>query len=143
EQPGPTVYQPAYLPAPCTVAPEQVTEYEYGHLLPPALLARIEAWEAGEVTYTWGRSITTGWKVGGFASWTLSDPTDMVCDCGEPLRLLLKVEGGEWDGDHLWVPDDSESFDGDPTGITIGRGYGLWIWVCPSDYAHPVQTSMQ
>jgi len=132
-----------YVAAPCAVSPEQVTEYEYGHLLPPDLRARIEEWEAGTVTYGWGRSITQGWKVGGFASWTLSDPRDMTCDCGEPMRLLLKVCHGEWDGDRLWVPDDAGTTDAGPTGVTIGRGYGLWIWVCPADYRHPVQTSMQ
>ncbi|MEV0644948.1 hypothetical protein AB0I28_06755 [Phytomonospora sp. NPDC050363] len=140
---GPDLVSEPYVPAPCVVLPEQVTEYEYGHLLPGDLRRRIQAWEAGTVQYGWGRSITKGWKVGGFASWTLSDPMDMICECGSDLRLFLKVEGGEWDGDRLWVPDDSDTFDGDPTGITIGRGYALWIWVCPADYSHPVRTSMQ
>lgn len=135
-----------YVPAACTVSPEQITEYEYHALLPGDLAARVAVWEERTGRrYGWGRSITTGWKVGGYASWTLTDPQPMRCeDCGSSMTLLLKVHGAEWDGDELWHPVGAHTpAERDPTGIVIGRGYALWVWMCDADWEHPVGLSMQ
>lgn len=132
-----------YVPEPCVVHPEQVVEYPYEALLPRSLRARIEEWEAGTgIEFGFGRSIAEGCKVGGYASWHLSDPQPMVCDCGADLQLLCKVAGSEWDGE-LWGPSDREIVDPSPTSLTVGRGYGLWIWCCPVAFGHPIRLSMQ
>ncbi|MEU7644934.1 hypothetical protein [Streptomyces huasconensis] len=74
-----------YVPEPCTVAPEQVTEHVYQELLSENLQYRIEEWEAeleeaaeesGDeeedeeafVTYHHDLSVAPGWKAGGHAS---------------------------------------------------------------------------
>jgi hypothetical protein len=142
----PWIGNDSYVPVPCIVSPEQITEYEYHALLPEDLAVRVAAWEERTGRpYGWGRSITTGWKVGGYASWTLTDPMAMECEnCGSSMTLLLKAEGCEWDGDDLWHPVGAETEEEqDPTEIVIGRGYALWMWVCDADGGHPVGLSMQ
>ncbi|MEV6279676.1 hypothetical protein [Nocardia sp. NPDC051832] len=142
----PEIASEYYLPAPCLVSPEQITEYEYHALLPADLAARVAAWEERTGRrYSWGRSITTGWKVGGYASWSLTDPQPMNCEsCGSSMTLLLKAHHCEWDGEELWHPAGADTQDErDPTGIVIGRGYALWMWVCDADFEHPVGLSMQ
>lgn len=75
----------------------------------------------------------------------------MVCDCGEDMRLLLRVASSEWDGDAAWRPVEDEPTGteprypraDEPTMIVIGRGYSLWIFICPRSYDHPHQVSMQ
>ncbi|WP_228644029.1 hypothetical protein [Microtetraspora sp. AC03309] len=96
EQPEPPVMEYGeYLPEPCVLHPERVVEYQYADLLPHALQERIEAWEEiGEHSYQ-DLSIADGWKAGGWASWHLTDPYPMVCDCGEDMRLLLRVASSE------------------------------------------------
>jgi hypothetical protein len=141
-----------YLPEPCVLHPEQVTEYEYGGLLPAALHERIRAWENGSgLSYQLDLSIAPGWKIGGFASWHLSDPRPMGCTaCGTPMRLLLTIATAEWDGDGTWRPVEDAGEHGPalfppsgPTGVEIGRGYSLWVFHCPESFDHPPATAMQ
>lgn len=81
--PEPPVVNGCYLPNPCVVHPEQIREYQYRGLLPEELDARITAWqqqiaqrEADEdnaLSYQADLSVAPGWKVGGFANWSLTD----------------------------------------------------------------------
>lgn len=79
--PEPSVVSDSYLPNRCVVYPEQVREFQYGGLLPEDLDARILAWEEemeGEeedgLSYQTDLSLAPGWKVGGFANWSLTAP---------------------------------------------------------------------
>ncbi|WP_323145269.1 hypothetical protein [Streptomyces sp. NBC_01565] len=69
EQPEPElVGSEGYLPEPCVLHPERVTEYEYIELLPGRLGRRVEAWEEdqeereGAPTYMSDLSIAPGWR---------------------------------------------------------------------------------
>ncbi|CAM5582658.1 hypothetical protein SGRIM128S_04024 [Streptomyces griseomycini] len=110
-----------YVPEPCVLHPEQVVAYPFAGLLPEALCARIDAWEeeledeaeqsaeedaAMPVGYQYDLSIPPGWRVGGFASWHVTDPSPVNCrTCSAPMRLLLTVDSSEWDGGSgSWKP---------------------------------------
>ncbi|MDQ7910586.1 hypothetical protein RB614_39435 [Phytohabitans sp. ZYX-F-186] len=149
--PEPVAVDGNYLPEPCVVHPERVVEYRYGDLLPEALADEVEERFSG--AYQYDLSIAPGWKLGGFASWHLTDPYPVDCEeCGAPMELLLTAASGEWDGGTgSWRPvEDAEEPEfmalhgpRDPTAVEIGRGYSLWIFYCPRSFGHPVQTAMQ
>ncbi|WP_239095230.1 hypothetical protein [Planotetraspora silvatica] len=154
EQPEPEIMEyDTYLPEPCVLHPEQVVEYPYEDFLPGHLRERIRIWEESSGhRYFSELSIAGGWKVGGYASWNLSGPQQMACDCGADMELLLKIGGGEWDRTGSWRPledagPQSEFHEypnrWDPTAITIGRGYALWVFTCPVSFDHPYGMSMQ
>jgi hypothetical protein len=138
-----------YLPNPCVLHPEQVVEYQYIDFLPPGLQTRLREWEEETGNdYQFELSIASGTKVGGWSSWHLTDPYPMVCECGADMELLLRIDGFEWDSDQSWRPLEEDRFDdpylfSQPTGIIIGRGYGLWVFTCPVSYDHPHRLSMQ
>ncbi|MEU6278743.1 hypothetical protein [Streptomyces sp. NPDC047028] len=150
-----------YLPEPCTLAPEQVTEHQWAELLPEALRQRIEEWEEslgeggdegdeGEVpSYDADFSIAPGWKVGGFAAWGVTGPTVPVCACGADMQLLLTVASAEWEGlRSSWTPLEDLAMIGTPdlnapTQVVVGGGGHLDIFVCAADPAHPPQISLQ
>lgn len=149
--PEPPVVHDSYLPVPCAVYPEQVREYQYNGLLPKELDARITAWEkqtkeATGCSYHYDLSRAPGWKVGGFANWSLTDPYAMNCDtCGATMTLLLTADSSEWQGVRSsWRPaEESEQASSTPTEVTIGRGYALYIFYCPASFEHPPATAMQ
>ncbi|MBA9002636.1 MULTISPECIES: hypothetical protein [Thermomonospora] len=151
EQPEPPflAYE-SYLPESCVLHPEEVTEFEYADLLPEPLRTAVDEWdeENGRPYQEW--SIADGWKVGGYASWHLTDPYPMICDCGSDMRLLLTIASKEWQGrDGLWRPVEDADADADhrdactPTKVTIGRGYSLWIFRCPESFDHRHRISVQ
>ncbi|GIF73358.1 hypothetical protein [Asanoa siamensis] len=143
--PEPPVAHDEYLPVPCVVHPEQVREYQYGGLLPDDLDARITAWDDDD-RYDFELSLAPGWKVGGFANWSLSDPEPMDCaDCGTAMTLLLTVDCGEWSTEgESWRPiEDPPGTSANPADVVIGRGYALQIFRCPASFDHPPATAMQ
>ncbi|AGZ42536.1 hypothetical protein [Actinoplanes friuliensis] len=151
DPPEPVVVNDDYLPEPCVVHPEQVREYQYADLLPPGLAGRIREWDEDDL-YFGALSVASGWKVGGFANWNLSDPRPMDCEeCGTAMRLLLRVDSAEWDGEGSWRPvEDADNGEflslqspSTPTAVVIGRGYSLWIFTCPVSDDHPHRTAMQ
>jgi hypothetical protein len=147
--PEPPVVNESYLPTACTVTPEQVREYPYRGLLPSDLEARIRAWQqqdADGLSYQRDLSLAPGWKVGGFANWSLTDPYPMNCtECGAPMALLFTADSGEWDGpDDSWRPArEPANTPVDPTDVVIGRGYSLYVFQCPVSFDHPPATAMQ
>lgn len=152
-----------YVPEPCVLDPEQVVEHEYRELLPADLQQRIEAWEAEAeeeadessydeadfVTYHHDLSIAPGWKIGGYASWSVTGPTRMACSCGQPMHLLLTVDSRECDNGTLsWVPREDRGVINEPeanapTQVTVGRGGSLNIFTCSANPAHQHQVSIQ
>jgi hypothetical protein len=148
--PEPPVVQDDYLPVPCVVYPEQVREYQYRELLPRELSTRITAWEdeTGEEagrSYQYDLSLAPGWKAGGFASWSLSGPYPVNCaQCGTPMTLLFTADSSESQAGDSWRPaEEPADAPHDPTDITIGRGYSLYVFRCPASYEHPPATVMQ
>ncbi|MEH1163797.1 hypothetical protein V6V47_00255 [Micromonospora sp. CPCC 205539] len=146
--PEPPVVSDSYLPVPCVVHPEQVREYQYGALLPEDLNARITAWrkETGH-SYQRDLSLAPGWKVGGYANWSLTDPHPMDCaECGTAMTLLFTAASTERHGpDSSWRPVEEEpaSTSLTPTAVEIGRGYALYVFRCPVSFDHPAATAMQ
>ena len=154
--PEPPVVNDSYLPVPCVVHPERIREYQYGGLLPEELDARITSWEdeAEEETeeeetgrsYQFDLSLAPGWKVGGFANWSLTDPHPMNCaECGTAMTLLFTAHSGEWHGINCsWRPlEEPADASPIPTDVSIGRGYALYVFRCPASYDHPPTTAMQ
>ncbi|MFJ6579387.1 hypothetical protein ACIQMY_25910 [Streptomyces sp. NPDC091368] len=114
-----------------------------------AAMAASRALEPDEVDYMSDLSIAPGWKVGGFASWHLTDPRPMDCAaCGTPMPPLLTVAAVECDGaSGSWLPvEDREAADDprviDPVGVLLGRGL-MRVHTCPADPAHPHRLSFQ
>ncbi|GAB3836850.1 hypothetical protein GCM10029963_77980 [Micromonospora andamanensis] len=151
----PPVVNDSYLPTPCVVYPEQIREYQYGGLLPEELDAQITAWEEeseGEcddedgINYQFDLSLAPGWKVGGFANWSLTDPHPVDCpECGTAMTLLFTADSSEWHGSGgSWRPlEEPAQASSNPTEVCIGRGYALYIFRCPVSFDHPPATAMQ
>ncbi|MFI6063020.1 hypothetical protein [Streptomyces sp. NPDC051286] len=153
-----------YVPEPCVLHPEQVTTYPFAGLLPEDLCARIDAWEealeeeAEKVAddgapeppaYQYDLSIPPGWRVGGFASWHLTDPSPMNCQaCAAPMDLLLTIDSREWDGGSgSWKPLEEQDLPthrfATPTKVTVGRWGQLNVFACPANPSHPHRWSIQ
>ncbi|SDK00425.1 hypothetical protein SAMN04487820_103375 [Actinopolyspora mzabensis] len=144
-----------YVPRPCVLHPERVTEFPPSDQLPEDLSEQILQWEAGKVAkYQYDLSVPPGWKVGGWnATWTFRDPEPLHCEeCGAGVGPLMAVDDREWDGgSRSWRPvEDNEKTDRESrqsvqnsTQIDIGRGYTLQIYCCSRDRTHPCVTAMQ
>ncbi|MFD4375840.1 hypothetical protein [Streptomyces sp. NPDC058486] len=155
-----------YLPKPCVLAPEPITEYP--NLLEldeetRAQLGDLGRWRAGGVAmdgyeedpesyYGDALSDAPGWKVGGWAPWGLTDPIARFCvACGAAMLPLLTVPSTEWWADEeSWVPVEDRGPDGrvdeevrDPTGVQVSRGNNLQIYGCPNEPWHPHTTLIQ
>ncbi|MER7833671.1 hypothetical protein [Streptomyces sp. NPDC095602] len=119
-----------------------------------AAMAAARAEEPEEIDYRSDLSIAPGWKVGGYASWHLTDPAPVDCPvCGTPMPPLLTVAMGECDGASAgWLPLEDRGPGGDtrdidprvvdPVGVYLGRGL-MRVHTCPADRAHPHRLSFQ
>ncbi|MEV6107225.1 hypothetical protein AB0M28_21320 [Streptomyces sp. NPDC051940] len=156
DRPEPAYAEDDFVPAPCVLHPEPVVEYPPGHLLPEEVVARLDTWAraAGHrpFLYSQALSVAPGWKAGGWpAPWTFRDPEPVVCGCGAPMDALLTADSGEWQGEEglSWRPVEEpvsgSSYPpaGEPTLVTMGRGYTMQIYRCPRSAEHPPQATMQ
>ncbi|MFF4652474.1 hypothetical protein [Streptomyces sp. NPDC001380] len=156
-----------YVPEPCVLHPEVVTEYPASHELPDELGRRLSAWgrnawaglhpeddgHHGSTYYQNEHSVAPGWKVGGWGPWSFRDPSPMNCGtCGSERWPLLTVDSGEWDGGSgSWIPLEDRDHTGpvgirhpsNPPMVQIGRGYTLQIYICPTSFDHPHLENMQ
>ncbi|MER5631349.1 hypothetical protein [Streptomyces nitrosporeus] len=114
-----------------------------------AAMAETRAGEQEEIDYMSDLSIAPGWKVGGFASWHLTDPAPVDCGvCGAAMPPLLTIDKWECDGtSRSWLPvEDRDAEDDpsiiDPTDVHLGRGL-MRVHTCPTDPAHPHRLSFQ
>ncbi|MET7366503.1 hypothetical protein ABZS61_11860 [Streptomyces sp. NPDC005566] len=112
-------------------------------------MAVAQAAEPEEINYMSDLSIAPGWKVGGFASWHLTDPAPVDCGvCGAAMPPLLTVATWECDGaSRSWLPIEDRDAGGDPhatnpTDVYLGRGL-MRVHTCPTDPAHPHRLSFQ
>ncbi|MEV5549739.1 hypothetical protein AB0L35_27005 [Streptomyces sp. NPDC052309] len=162
--PEPPVIQSAhYLPEPCLLSPEQVTEYPHPRELDKELRDQLDdfsrwesidparynayAYDPGEL-YLNNLSTAPGWKTGGWTRWDPTDPVDRSCpECGTEEVPLLTIASSEWDGGSgTWIAEEDRTTpaphhpgaeDGNFTLIDIVGGYNLQLHACPADPTHP------
>ncbi|AEW92466.1 MULTISPECIES: hypothetical protein [Streptomycetaceae] len=159
-----------YVPEPCLLDPEQVTEYPHPMELSTQLRARLDDWatwqSAGAAPdssyelapgefYLDELSLAPGWKTGGWSRWGLTDPVPRLCAvCDAELTPLLTIASDEWDASTgSWIPYEDQaaaastapahSLAHRPTMITVGSGYSLQIHVCPVSSDHPHKELIQ
>lgn len=145
------VQQDGYVPEPCTLAPEQVTEYPAALELDRDLRERLELWVIRHTTgvepnvedyraakyepeaalYDSELCVAPGWKVGGWIHWGLNDPYTQPCpSCGTPTEPLLTIAWAEWDGgSHSWVPYEDRAAGIPDIGYPDGPGYPTRILI--------------
>ncbi|MEU4352028.1 hypothetical protein [Streptomyces sp. NPDC023838] len=159
----PVVQFPGYLPQPCLLAPEDVTDYPNLLELDEDVqqqLGEWSSWQAAGPTvdsayaiapqefYLNKLSHAPGWKVGGWTRWGLTDPIPRVCDaCGTEMDPLLTIASAEWDpSTESWMTyeDQARSTQSltdpqpwNPTMLDLARGYDLQLHVCPASPDHP------
>ncbi|MFF1905939.1 hypothetical protein [Kitasatospora sp. NPDC058218] len=147
-----------YLPEPCVVAPEQITEYPNPMDLGKELqrqLADWSSWQAAGVDnryvlapdeFYWNElSLAPGWKVGGWPPWGLTDPVARFCTvCGAGMSPLLTIASNEWGrSSHSWVPYEDRSLAlsdpqvANPPQVHVSRTNHLQLYVCPESPGHP------
>ncbi|MEV6306426.1 hypothetical protein AB0M02_43950 [Actinoplanes sp. NPDC051861] len=139
--PAPGSKDPGYLPEPCRLHPEQVTDYPFHQELPKALrkVAR------GKYSRL---AMAPGWKVGGHADWGVTDLGDTSClSCSGPTRLLLQIDSYEYHSDtaRWWRPagDPDPGNAMTPTGVRPGRDGAYRIFVCLSCPDTPFRLDLQ
>lgn len=168
--PEPPVVVEEYVPEPCVVSPEQVTEYPNLADLSKELRDRIEDWsirqaaavavEGGyepypESDYGSHLSVAPGWKVGGWPMWGYADPTPQPCSvCGTETEPLLTITSSEWDaGNGSWIPYEDQAAAScaprdrrdmqHPTRVQIADCVTQQIYICPAAVEHPHIELMQ
>ncbi|WP_344510933.1 hypothetical protein [Dactylosporangium maewongense] len=129
-----------FVPVPCRLYPEQVLEYPFRQELPAGLAKRVDAWDERVDEDEDGMSyvevaMAPGWKVGGYANWSLTDLRDTRCrQCTGPTSLVLVIDSKEYDGgtQKRWQPakDPQPTAAQQPTGLLVGRWGALRIFAC-------------
>jgi hypothetical protein len=148
EAPLPVVCNGDYVPNPCVVHPEVVTEYPVLRELPEPLRQAVSAWTDqidDDTAYLWDASVAPGWKaVGHGGNWAITDPHPMVCECGELQLPLFTAASGESGGDtQSWdAVEDGDGRFADPVEVVIGRAYILQLYYCPVSEEHVNRTEM-
>ncbi|WTQ62528.1 hypothetical protein OG553_31680 [Streptomyces sp. NBC_00158] len=154
-----------YVPVPCVLAPEQVTEYPDPGELDEELLEQLKDWSRWEAAgsaadpsyalhpdsyYSSNLCAAPGWKAGGYPKWGYTDPVARTCpDCGTGMDPLLTVDTFEWSDDNRsWIPYEDQEAQAPadarhdhmwmPTAIQIGGSHKQQLYVCPAspDHAH-------
>ncbi|WP_354644118.1 DUF1963 domain-containing protein [Kitasatospora camelliae] len=149
-----------YLPVPCVLHPERVSEYP-GWDLPEELDDALAPWfDRLEETIGWSYeehlSVADGVKVGGYPTWG-RDPQWPDCrGCRRRMEHLLTVGNAEFDGGtwRSWLPVEDTPATGtvwdlpveqcdrlrNPSGLRIGDLGAVHLFTCPHcpdrPYAH-------
>ncbi|MBA9003079.1 DUF1963 domain-containing protein [Thermomonospora cellulosilytica] len=147
-----------YLPRPCALAPERVTEFPHYSDLDPELARRITAWEEQierRWRYHYHLSVAPGTKVGGWVHW-IQDPIWLTCECGHALEHLLTIASGESDGQSwkTWTPAEEHPgmdangrprrrLDRRPADLMIGDVGDVYLFTCPQCEHRPITTLTQ
>ncbi|MCB5168864.1 hypothetical protein LG634_29100 [Streptomyces bambusae] len=161
----PVVQFSSYLPQPCLLFPEQVTEYPHSAELEDEVRRQMEdchTWQLDvdphdvdpyedeptpQDVYDRSLSIAPGWKTGGWTRWGLTDPYPRLCGaCGTAMDPLLTIASSEWgETSTSWIPDEDRDvpasalnpYPEQPTKVEIADGYDLQLYTCPSSPEHP------
>ncbi|MFD3681162.1 hypothetical protein [Streptomyces sp. NPDC058613] len=160
--PGPSAVEyDEYVPEPCVLAPEQVTEYPHHMELSEELQQKLGDWSRWQAAgagvdssyapcpksfYTDELSVAPGWKVAGCPPWGLTDPVARLCTiCCAKMKPLLTIASYEWDGsNHGWVPYEDQALAAvarsgvaNSPRVQISKGNHLQLYVCPESSDHP------
>ncbi|MCA6092993.1 hypothetical protein LE181_12580 [Streptomyces sp. SCA3-4] len=166
----PVVEFEEYVPVPCVLAPEQVTEYPNSLELSEELREQLKDWsrwqaaDAGvdssyapypESYYHSHLSVAPGWKVGGWPQWGYTDPVPRLCPaCDTEMDALLTIATFEWDGgNRSWIPEEDRAAASSrddryrdlcqPTAVQIASGHKQQLYICPAAPEHPHMELMQ
>ncbi|MFD4247732.1 hypothetical protein ACFWP3_40050 [Streptomyces sp. NPDC058525] len=151
---------PGYVPEPCVLAPEAITEYPNSLDLSPELQRMLEDWNRWQAVgatvdssyaeypqefYSTHLGNAPGWKVAGRPPWGRTDPTPRYCAvCEVRMTPLLTIASWEWDGDEgrSWVPQEDQAaaasshYAGQnppqPTRVGVGSTDNMQIYICPT-----------
>jgi hypothetical protein len=120
-----------FVPVPCRVFPERVTEYPPSAILPPAVARAIDL---GTTRYDSQFAAASGTKVGGYPRWSSPADPPACATCGWGMDYLLTVAGSEWDdaGRARWMPKE-EAGRTNSTGFQTAAGLKLdsvLVFVC-------------
>ncbi|MEV3934975.1 hypothetical protein AB0K52_03195 [Glycomyces sp. NPDC049804] len=135
-----------YVPSPCVLAPEEVTEYPDMNLLSPELREEIKATSERLETFDYhDNALAPGWKVNGHgAAWMIIDAYDVLCECGAKAKPLLTATSGETGAPTShWTPSEERDKAANAelfyscADVYLGRGYDLQIFHCGLDPEHP------
>ncbi|MEQ4210165.1 hypothetical protein [Actinopolymorpha sp. B9G3] len=147
-----------YVPIPCMLHPEQVTEYPQcdRDVLPGLLRHRVEQWDAQhDEQYNYALSSAPGTKVGGYPLW-IQDPFEPVCECGRTMEHLLTIATDEFGTKGRWLPlEDRDNpaivgphtiIDRDawaPHGLMLGDVGSLYLFTCTTCPHRPLAGTEQ
>ncbi|MFI6866243.1 hypothetical protein [Nocardia sp. NPDC050406] len=154
----PAVQFDGYLPEPCLLNPEQVTEYPDFRDLSKELREQIGDWSvwqaadtgvdsayeiAPEEFYANELAIAPGWKVGGWPGWGAADPSPLLCPtCDSDMDALLTIATFEAATSSSWLPHEEPAHEPligfNHTAVQIGSGYDQHLYVCRAapEHAH-------
>ncbi|MDX3388193.1 hypothetical protein PV682_43170 [Streptomyces niveiscabiei] len=129
-----------YVPEPCVLAPEAITEYPDSLDLSPQMRLMVEGWSRWQAAgadvdssyadyprdfYDMHLADAPGWKVGGWPPWGRTDPYPRYCAvCDAQMVPLLTIASFEWDGGegHSWAPcEDQDAHGGNTVGHCCGQ----------------------
>ncbi|MFD7316284.1 hypothetical protein [Streptomyces sp. NPDC059883] len=156
---------PGYVPEPCVLAPEAITEYPNSLDLSSDLQLALDDWSRWQAAgagvdssyaeyprefYSIHLGNAPGWKVGGWPPWGRTDPSPRYCAvCEVQMVPLLTIASWEWDGDEgrTWVPQEDQTValashyagqnPSQPTRVEVGSTDNMQIYVCPASPEHP------
>jgi hypothetical protein len=131
-----------YVPVPCRVFPERVTEFPDWHTVPrSSLREKIEAWkpDGGRNPvefYERELSAAPGTKVGGYPRW-LGPPNPATCAvCKRGMDYLLTIDIDELYREKSWCPS-TDALMGqrwtrhpNPAGLTLPEPGNVHVFVC-------------
>ncbi|MFE3502727.1 hypothetical protein [Kitasatospora sp. NPDC059160] len=157
------VGEPGYLPTPCLLRPEPVTEYPHPGLLGEGFEDRVEAWETAtfgdpddpeeyDPRYSWDLSTAPGWKLGGHEPWNHQGyHGPLRCGaCDSAMRFVAAIATDEWDGGtRSWAPlghlegaPSEQRRNQRPTDVVLGGRETMRVLDCPVSTHHPVVSDL-
>ncbi|OIJ69777.1 hypothetical protein [Streptomyces mangrovisoli] len=161
------VNSPGYVPEPCVLAPEAITEYPNSLDLSPQMRLMVGGWSRWQAAgadldssyadypqefYDVHLAKAPGWKFGGWPPWGRTDPYRRYCTvCEVQMVPLLTIASFEWSGraGRSWTPHEDRAAADDagghccgqrpsqPTKVEVGSTDNMQIYVCPTSPDHP------
>lgn len=156
---------PGYVPEPCLLAPEAITEYPDSLDLSRELRQVVGDWSRWQAAgadldssyeeypaefYDSELADAPGWKVGGWPPWGRTDPYRRYCAvCETQMVPLLTIASFEWDGGTRgWAPQEDRAAahaaghraglsPAQPTRVEVGSADNMQLYVCPTSPEHP------
>lgn len=157
---------PGYVPEPCLLAPEAITEYPNSLDLSPEMRLAVGDWSRWQAAgvgvdgsyadypaefYDCNLADAPGWKVGGWPPWGRTDPYRRYCTvCDAQMAPLLTIASFEWDGGSRrgWAPYEDQAAasaaghragqdPAQPTKVEVGSTDNMQLYVCPTSPEHP------